>query len=183
LAEAGEVAPGAGGLLFAPHLEGRIAPHDPEMRGGWLGLRLDHGRGHLGRAILEAVAYEYATYLRAMEELHPGIEFDRIFGIGGGVRSRLWNSIKADVLGVPYEQVAAEETATRGAALIAGAATGLISDLAGVAASVKTTDRQEPDAERGAFYAEQQPRYVDLIQRIASSNTIDSHPSERQLVA
>jgi xylulokinase len=75
LDEAAEVPPGADGLAFIPHLEGRIAPHAPAMRGGFLGLSLAHGRAQLARAILEAVAFEYATYLRAMRRLHPAVEF------------------------------------------------------------------------------------------------------------
>ena len=119
------VAPGADGLAFIPHLEGRIAPHAPAMRGGFLGLSLAHGRAQLARAILEAVAFEYATYLRAMRRLHPDVEFASARVIGGGARSALWNSIKADVLGVPVERITMDETATRGAALLAASAAGL----------------------------------------------------------
>ena len=125
LDEAAEVPPGADGLAFIPHLEGRIAPHAPAMRGGFLGLSLAHGRAQLARAILEAVAFEYATYLRAMRRLHPGVEFASARVIGGGARSALWNAIKADVLGVPVERITMEETATRGAALLAASAAGL----------------------------------------------------------
>jgi xylulokinase len=183
LAEAEAVPPGAEGLLFAPHLEGRIAPHDPEMHGGWQGLRLGHRRAHLARAILESVALEYATYLQAMRELHPEVVFERIFGIGGGARSAIWNQIKADVTGVPYQRVAAEETATRGAALLAGAAVGLVDDLGLVAGSVAVHDQLDPDPARHELYAESLPRYVDLIASISTSDGLHSTPNERQLIA
>jgi xylulokinase len=183
LAEAAAVPPGADGLLFAPHVEGRIVPHDPQMHGGWLGLRLSHTRGHLARAILEAVAFEYATYLAAMKELHPDLAFERILGIGGGARAAAWNQIKADVLGLPYEQVAAEETATRGAALIAGSAVGLIDRLDAVAASLDTGQQADPDPARHAYYAERLPRYVELIGWISTWDSQDRPSRERQLVA
>jgi xylulokinase len=183
LAEAEAVPPGAEGLLFAPHLEGRIAPHDPEMHGGWLGLRLGHRRAHLARAILESVAFEYATYLEAMRELHPEIAFERIFGIGGGARSQVWNQIKADVTGVAYQRVAAEETATRGAALVAGSAVGLVDDLGRVAGSVETREQLDPDRARHELYRERLPRYAELIAQLATADNLHRTPNERQLIA
>jgi xylulokinase len=183
LAEAEAVPPGAEGLLFAPHLEGRIAPHDPEMHGGWFGLRIGHRRAHLARAILESVAFEYATYLEAMRELYPEIALERILGIGGGARSQVWNQIKADVTGVPYQRVVAEETATRGAALIAGSAVGMIDGLARVAGAVETREQLDPDPARHELYRERLPRYVELIASIATVDSRHRTPNERQLIA
>src|SRR3954454_1965389 len=55
-AEAGEA--GAEGLLFLPYLTGERPPHlDPEARGGFVGLTIRHGRGHLTRAVMEGVAF------------------------------------------------------------------------------------------------------------------------------
>ena len=171
LEEAAEVAPGADGLTFVPHLEGRIAPHAPHMRGGFLGLSLAHDRGHLARAILEAVAFEYATYLRAMRRLHPGVGFSSARIIGGGGRSGLWNSIKADVLGVPVARITMEETATRGAALLAGAAAGLVDDLAAVAGSAPTADVVEPDSGRHEQYAALVDNYEGIRRCCSNART------------
>jgi xylulokinase len=181
-AEAGAAPPGADGLMFLPHVEGRIAPYDPAMRGGWLGLSLAHGRGHLARSMLEAVAFEYAIYLRAMRRTHPDVAFDDARAIGGGARSAVWNQIKSDVLGVPVARVAAEETATRGAALVAGAAAGLLDDLPAVAAATPVTDRVEPDAARHARYAPLVDRDAETLALLSADRT-PANPSERQLVA
>jgi xylulokinase len=181
LAEAARVAPGADGLAFVPHLEGRIAPHAPGMRGGFLGLSPLHGRAHLARAILEAVAFEYATYLRAMRRLHPGVEFSSARAIGGGARSELWNSIKADVLGVSVARLTMEETATRGAALLAAAAAGLVDDLAAVAAAAPTADAVEPDRDRHERYAALVDRYDGITGMLLEHQEI-LHPIERDLV-
>ncbi|HEV7753321.1 MAG TPA: FGGY family carbohydrate kinase [Baekduia sp.] len=180
LAEAVTVDPGADGLLFVPHLEGRVAPHDPAMRGAWVGLGFGHGRGHLARSIMEAVAFEYAGYLGAMRRLHPGVDFDVVHAIGGGARSDLWNSIKADVLGLPVERVRIEETATRGAALLAAAGVGLV-DLGEVAARVPATTRVEPDPARHARYAALTARYAELVETLAGRTPLPS-PPERHLV-
>ncbi|MCW2954366.1 MAG: hypothetical protein JWQ48_3536 [Conexibacter sp.] len=166
LAEAERVPPGSDGLLFVPHLEGRTAPFAPEMRGGWVGLGLAHTRGHLARAILESIAFEYATYMRAMQRLHPQTAFTSVRAIGGGARSAGWNQIKADVLGLPVDRVTVEETATRGAALLAAAAVGLIA-LGDVAGSAPTTPSAAPDAARHAAYAEAVDRYAAAVEALA----------------
>ena len=183
LDDAARVAAGADGLLFLPHLDGRIVPPAPAMRGGWLGLQPSHGRGHLARSILESIAFEYATYLRSMRRLHPDVDFTDARVIGGGARSALWNAIKADVLGVSYERVAAEETATRGAALVAAVAGGLLADAAEVAAQVPVGERVEPDPARHESYAPIVDRYAHVIDLLAEHPELMSNPSERHLVA
>ena len=50
--------------------------------------------------------------------------------VGGGARSAVWNQIKADVLGVPYQRLSRVEFGTWGSAMIAGKAVGLFDDLA-----------------------------------------------------
>src|SRR5690606_38680896 len=94
------IAPGADGLYFSPHLNGRICPALPQMRGAWVGFTWAHTQAHFYRAILEGVAFEYAYYLRILRELLPGLALDEARVIGGGARSAVWNQIKADVLGV-----------------------------------------------------------------------------------
>ena len=121
---------GADDLLFCPHLGGRISPAAPEMRGAWLGFSWEHTQGHFFRAVLESVAYEYAYYLQVIKGLLPGLQLIEARVVGGGARSKTWNQIKADILGVPYRRVMRAESATWGSALIAGKASGLINDLA-----------------------------------------------------
>jgi len=122
--------PGCDGLLFSPHLGGRICPTAPEMRGAWTGFSWSHGRAHFARAILEAVAYEYGSYVQILGGLLPELELTEARVIGGGARSDFWNGIKAAVLGTPYRRVLRQESATWGAALIAGKAAGVIDGLA-----------------------------------------------------
>ena len=92
--------PGADGLLFSPHLGGRICPASPEMRGAWVGVSWSHTQAHFARAILESIAFEYAYYLKILRDLLPGMHFVEARVVGGGARSVAWNQIKADVLGV-----------------------------------------------------------------------------------
>jgi xylulokinase len=124
------IAPGSEGLLFSPHLGGRICPASPAMRGAWIGASWSHTQAHFVRAILESIAYEYAYYLKILRELLPHLELVQARTVGGGARSTAWNQIKADVLDIPYQRLSGSEFGTWGAAMIAGKAAGLISDLA-----------------------------------------------------
>ena len=130
IALAESAAPGSEGLFFSPHLGGRIFPASPEMRGAWVGVSWSHTQAHFARAILESIAYEYAYYLKILRELLPELELVEARAVGGGARSPVWNQIKADVLGVPYQRLKGSEFGTWGAAMIAGKAAGLINDLA-----------------------------------------------------
>jgi xylulokinase len=127
--EASRIAPGSEGLLFSPHFDGRMCPYQPNVRGAWVGLTWKHSRGHLYRAILESIAFEYYTFLEVARKLYPDLRFNQVLVIGGGARSRLWNEIKANVLGLPYMAYQSQDYAVLGAAIIAGYAVGVFSDL------------------------------------------------------
>jgi len=122
--------PGAQGLLFSPHLGGRICPPSPAMRGAWIGFSWGHSQAHFMRAVLESIAFEYAYYLKILVEQLPGMQLIETRVVGGGARSAFWNQIKADVLGVPYRRLSRSEFGTWGSALLAGKAAGLFGDLA-----------------------------------------------------
>jgi xylulokinase len=161
--DAARVPPGAEGLLFSPHLGGRICPADPARRGAWHGFTWGHTRGHFFRAILESVAFEYATYLAIIEDLAPGQERVEARVVGGGAHSRAWNQLKADVLGVPYRRLDRADLGTWGMALVAGHAVGLVPDLAATAA--ETSEPHEgaimPREEVTAAYRPIVERYAE----------------------
>jgi xylulokinase len=147
-AEAAAVEPGAGGLLWFPHLQGGVLPPRPHARGAWVGLTSAHGTGHLFRSILEGIAYEYATWA----ELAPG-RLSEARVLGGGARSKLWNAIKADVLGIEWVPSVRQECGVLGDALIAAGATGHIDDVAAVAKEwQETAEPVRPDPNRHAEY-------------------------------
>ena len=121
--EAAEVPPGADGVLWAPYLMGERTPHlDPHARAALVGLSASHGRAHVIRAVLEGVAFSLRDSFGIFEEL--GVPTARIRLGGGGARSALWRQIQADVYRHPVEQLAAEEGAAYGAALLAGVGAG-----------------------------------------------------------
>lgn len=160
---AGAIPPGAGGALFIPHLQGRVLPPDASLRGLWAGFTWAHSRGHLFRAILEAVAYEYAYYLEINRRLHSDLEYREVRAIGGGASSPLWNQIKSDVLNIPYCRINRAEVGTWGCAIIAGAAVGAFADMRETAKnSTRTTEHIRP---RPAYHRHYRA-YVALYSRL-----------------
>ena len=164
--EAAEVPPGAEGVRFLPHLGGRVTPNEPDLRGMAVGFGWSHGRGHVYRAMLESVAYEYAIYLRRTRDLHGAASVRSARVVGGGARSALWNQIKADVLDLPYEPVHRHEGGALGSALVAGKAVGLIPDLAAAAERFNPVGdhRFEPDPDRHETYRAHVDGYERLLE-------------------
>jgi xylulokinase len=168
--EAAQVPPGAEGLLFCPHLGGRVCPAEPAMRGAWVGFSWGHRRAHFCRAVLESVAFEYAYYLRVLRELIPGLSLTEARVIGGGARNSLWNQIKADVLGVPYQRLKRAEFATWGSAMVAGRAVGLFTDLAETAMATTSVDGgpAAPSSDATSVYQRLAERYIRWQQALAT---------------
>jgi len=115
--------------IFVPHLEGRVCPSEPGLRGGWLGITRATSFGALYRAVLESVALEYALYQRGILALYPHLRFRELRITGGGEKSALWNQMKADVLGMPAAQVRGGSGAPLGAAMLACFGVNLCTDL------------------------------------------------------
>jgi xylulokinase len=159
LAEAARWPPGVDGLRFLPYLSGERTPHaDAGARAAFLGLRLDHDRGALVRAVLEGVAFGLRDSLELLAELGDRPSTGRVSG--GGARSRLWLEIVATVLGLPLERMQVEEGSAYGAALLAGVAAGEFADVGeAVARCTRVADTVPPRAEWAEAYAEGYARF------------------------
>lgn len=179
---AANVPPGAEGLVFVPHLGGRVCPNQPDLRGAWVGFTWSHQVGHFYRALLESVAFEYALYLNIQQESVPGTTFSEVRVVGGGAHSDLWNQIKADVLGVPYVRVNLNEAGAIAAAIVAGFGVGLFSDWKdAVGRFVHPVRRFEPNpanTERYRpavqFYRELLEEHDPLWRRLAALQTAEA---------
>jgi xylulokinase len=159
---------GSEGVVFLPYLAGERTPHaDPDARGAFVGLALQHDRGALARALLEGVAYGLRDSLEVLRALGCRIDVGRVSG--GGARSALWLRIVASVLGVPLERTEVEEGAAYGAALLAGVAAGDFADIPeAVGTCVRVREAIEPDPEWAKVYAEGYERYRALYPALRS---------------
>ncbi len=162
--KAAEIEAGSGDLLFVPHLSGQHCPNVPEFSGAWVGLTWGHTPIHMYRSVLEAVAYSHRCALVRMKQLFPGLKIKTVRATGGGSKSRLWNSIKADVLGVPVYTLNQPETGLKGVALLAAYGIGCISDLK--KASLETSVKQnqiEPSKENEKIYRYMTESYKNCL--------------------
>jgi len=159
VSEADQAPPGADGVMFLPHLSGAGSPHwNSGARGTFHGLSLATGRGHLTRALLEGVAYQLRENLAITQELAGPICQAIVFG--GGAKSVLWRKIIADVIDLPVVWTPTVETASLGAAMLAGLGCGLFISLEEARdRMVKPQAIQEPDPALVAVYAEAYWRY------------------------
>lgn len=144
-AAAAAAGPGAGGLLFLPHLNGQWAPHwDASLRGAFVGLTAAHGRGHLARAVMEGVAFALRD---ALDEARArGLRLDELRLLGGGSRSATWTQALADVLDCTL-LVPEQRSAAWGAALLTGVGAGFWPARAdAIAERVRIARHCEPNA-------------------------------------
>ncbi len=116
--------PDSGGVFLVPAFVGLGAPHwDPYARGVLLGLSRGSQRGHIARAALEAIAYQSAELLAAMQK-DTAIPVAEVRADGGAARNNLLMQFQADLLGVPVLRPRVTETTALGAAYLAGLAVG-----------------------------------------------------------
>ena len=161
--------PGGNGLFFRPLTGGHDAPAG-EQRGGLWGLRLDHSRGDMARAVMEGAAYELRWALEAIQE--AGMPIEQVWMIGGAASSPLWPAIVADVTGLPLSLPQAlpeqgrrnEHWPAVGAAILAGVGVGAFETAAAGRARFQRPARQiEPDWATMPLYDQSFSTYQQFV--------------------
>ena len=149
--EAAKSPVGANGVFFHPYLQGERCPYwDANLRASFTGVSISSTRGDFCRALMEGVAFSLRDCYRTLEEMKLPVR--RIFLIGGGARSRLWSEIVANVFNCSVA-VPTPGDASFGACLLAGAGTGIFSDVKDAVAKCLHIDRTiAPDPAAAAKY-------------------------------
>ena len=110
-----QAAPGAGGAVLVPYLEGERTPDLPHASGSLHGLTLETTTpARVARAFVEGMWCGIAEGVDALVE--QGARADRLILVGGGARSRAVREIAPTVLGRPVEVPEPGEYVARGAA-------------------------------------------------------------------
>jgi xylulokinase len=110
-----DAAPGAGGLVLLPYLDGERTPNLPDASGVLAGLRLANLRPELlARAAVEGVLCGLADGLDALRA--HGVPVERVLLVGGGSRSAAVQAIAPVILGAPVVVPQPAEYVARGAA-------------------------------------------------------------------
>lgn len=125
IARIDEVNPGAAGLLFQPYLLGERAPFwTNDIRGGFVGLTINHTKAHFVRAILEGIAFNLAEVYEAVSA--PD---DIIYVTGGISAHEPWCRLLADILNREIRVPHTIEGSSLGAAIIGMRSLGILKDL------------------------------------------------------
>jgi xylulokinase len=161
--EAALVPAGCEGLIMLPHLNGSMAPDvNPKAKGVFCGFTLKHQKSHFIRAIMEALGYLVRRNIEALGSI--GIEIGEIRSLGGGARSAVWNQIKADITGRPLVTMQCPEAASLGAAILAGKAVGMYSDIVDACGKmIKVAGRFVPDPACRKIYDRSYEHYKQLF--------------------
>jgi glycerol kinase len=142
----------AAGLILVPAMVGLGAPHwDAAARGLVCNLERPHTAAHLARAALDAIAFQVADVLEAMEEA-AHVKLPVLLADGGATRNDTLMQMQADMIGRPVHRAEQEDLSARGAALLGGLALGWWRDLRELAALPKSVRVFEPrmsEKERG----------------------------------
>ena len=164
--QAGQVAPGANGLILIPYFTGVIQPdNDPNARGVFFGVGLDTKKPEFVRAIFEGIAYMLRENLALIETV-DGQKVTAVRSLGGGSRSRIWRQIKSDVCGVEIDSMSEAECTSLGAAILAAVALGYYPDAAEAARignSLAST--LTPDVSKKEIYDKGFARYQKVWQQ------------------
>ncbi len=119
-----------GGCYVVPAFSGLLAPYwDHAAQGIVVGLTGYTSRGHLARAILEAVAFQVCDVVEAMDS-DAGLATRSLAVDGGMTSNNLLMQTVANLLGVPVVRPMMTETVALGAAYAAGLSAGYWPDKA-----------------------------------------------------
>ena len=162
---AAEVEAGSGGLIFLPYLTGERAPHwNPDVKGVFFGLTLQHRREHLIRAVLEGVIYQMSLVAQSLQEVAG--EPTEVRATGGFTQSGLWRQIMADVFDKEIVFPESYQSSCLGAALLGMKALGAIDSLDVVKSLVGADTRQDPDPDDAQTYGKLVKTFARLYERL-----------------
>ena len=148
--------PDSGGVMLVPAFTGLGAPHwDAYARGTIVGMTRGTTGAHIARAAVEAIAYQSAELLAAMQK-DAACAVHEVRADGGAARNDLLMQFQADLLGVPVVRPQVTETTALGAAYLAGLGVGFWDSSDEIAAQWQAERRfapQMPAARRDELMA------------------------------
>jgi xylulokinase len=132
-------------VLFVPTLGGGTSfEGGPEVRGGFVGLGLQHGRAEIMRATFEGIALALRVALDELRRMRP-LRNEMVM-VGGGARSAAWRQMFADIFDCTVLKTTIDQQAAAlGAAALAFVGTGAWADFSPMRALTARTERTAPD--------------------------------------
>jgi len=161
---ADKVPEGSRGLIFYPSSGG----YGHGTRGGFIGLSIEHSRGDMARSVMEGIAFDLRWTL---EEVHEaGIKSKVLRMVGGAASSSVWTKIVADVTQIPVVLPSITQSASYGAAILAGIGSKVFSSPSEAYQSLSGQEKLiEPDVDNINKYDRIFHIYKDSFQQISDS--------------
>ncbi len=158
--------PGSRGLFFLPYLLGERTPRwNPDAKGAFVGLTLEHRREDIMRAVLEGVAFNLGIIVDIFKRQIPIRE---IIVIGGGAKGKVWREIMADIYETDIlKPNYLEEATSMGAAIIGGIGSGVFPDFNVIERFITIESRQKPDSERVMRYRKMKPLFDECYHALS----------------
>lgn len=136
--------PDTGGVYIVPAFTGIGAPYwDMYARGTIVGITRGTKREHIIRAAQEAIAFQSADLVSAMER-DTGMPLKSLKVDGGASRDSFLMQFQADILGAEVIKPASHETTALGVARLAGLTVGLWQDGKALAKAQEIDKRYTP---------------------------------------
>ncbi|MFX1573267.1 MAG: FGGY-family carbohydrate kinase [Promethearchaeota archaeon] len=156
---------GAKNLIFTPWMFGERSPlNNPNVRGGFYNLGLNHKREDLLRAVYEGVAYNIKWALIYIEKLVGKTK--EINFIGGGAKSDLWCQILADILGRDIIQMEDPDlSAAKGSAIISMVGLGMLNNFSDAIPLIKIKNKYAPNSKNKRIYEKLFSEYLKIYKR------------------
>ncbi len=163
--EAAVLPAGSSGLVMLDYWQGNRTPRrDPRAKGVIFGLTLAHDYRHLVRSAYEGIVFGTRHIIDSLRE--EGIEVQTASAGGGGVRSKIWLQLTADVCGIPITVPrSAGACGVVGAAISAACGSGFYSSLREAASRMVRDDRTIVPSGDPEAYAESYGRYRELYEK------------------
>ncbi len=162
LKQAGDIRPGAEGVLAIPYFSGAGSPRwAPALKGGFYGLNLSHNKDHLLKAIMESIAYEIRMNILQIGQ--AGIMLKKIILSGGASRNIPLCQIIADVLQTEVVVFEEAEASSKGVFFLVKNALESSGALQAITATTPSkTKTINPDSKLKAVYDEGYEQYIKL---------------------
>ncbi|WHH58516.1 xylulokinase [Petroclostridium sp. X23] len=134
---------GANGLLYLPYLLGERSPRwNPNAKGAFIGLKMEHQRKDILRSVLEGVTMNLNVILGVFKQY---AEINKMVVIGGGAKGKIWRQIMADVYDLSIlKPNYLEEATSMGAAVTGGVGVGIFKDFEVINKFIKIESTQQP---------------------------------------
>jgi len=154
---------GANKLLFNPSLAGGSSlDKSQNVKGGFIGLQLEHTQADLIRATLEGICLNLRIALDVLGG-YTALSDDMLI-VGGGGRSQMWRSLFADIYNKNIvETNIGQDAGSLGAAALAAVGAGLWKDFSVITDIHKVKGKIKPDKENNDKYE----RILKLFETVA----------------